>query len=442
MPPELQYNSYFYESAAVKLAGTASMLNNVLKIPVVIAAEMVQMYHRSELPYWVQDQLPETVDFVPIYKNYDELVKSADSVDRVPSIINHTHFVSSDDDPEIVGWLKQLRGDPKKRTVKGYLYLAVDKIGNELELRIRNGDVIDVSIGGSCNFSPGGTFQGQAYLLSQTNITLNHLAILPDEPGRCPSNVCGLNKDSGAKVTEIGLTSEFQMNAIAGSLGRFFQGPDLTQPVLDIAPKLPPIRPIYAGDPTLDQYRSSSVLPGDMNSMTEAELLKQIALLTDQLNAANKKSAELSQNLNLKDLTALQSEITDAKVQIDTLKAVNEKQKAEIDMLSKANAELIDSQKKQEEVEKAGIIDRIVAAKIQDKATLDGKCIKELRIMDSTLRSAGLYAKIKDVAHSGFPKPDPQDRKKDPGDESGTLEDAAISPADYAAIRKNKELKP
>lgn len=152
-------------------------LNNVLKVPVILAKEMVQSYEHGNSKQ---------------FKPYDELVKCIDNIEDLPVIIEHKQWGKDD----VVGYVKEFRADEKDRSIKGVAYITESKILPALANTIKKGLTIPVSIGFWADLDEGGVFDGVAYDKTQRDIVLNHLAICINSIARCPPNQCGLNLDT------------------------------------------------------------------------------------------------------------------------------------------------------------------------------------------------------------------------------------------------------
>lgn len=148
-------------------------LNNVLKIPVTLAKEMVQPYHDGKH-----------------FKPFKELKKAIDRIgDKLPIIIEHKRFSDND----VVGYVKEIRADEKDRSIKGYAYLTESRIPSPLLIKLKDGDRVPVSIGFFADIGSGGEYNGIQYDATQRNIILNHLAICLRSKPRCDLDNCGLN---------------------------------------------------------------------------------------------------------------------------------------------------------------------------------------------------------------------------------------------------------
>ena len=155
--------------------GTVNRLNNVLKIPVVLAREMVQDYGEKKH-----------------FKPYDELKKAIDKMEDLPVIIEHKNWV----DDDIVGYVKEFKADDESRSIKGVAYLTESSLPEAIADTLKKHIVVPVSIGFWADLGDSGEFNGTKYDHVQRDMALNHLAICIRSIARCPPNQCGLNLDA------------------------------------------------------------------------------------------------------------------------------------------------------------------------------------------------------------------------------------------------------
>ncbi|MHA1513365.1 MAG: DUF2213 domain-containing protein [Candidatus Hodarchaeales archaeon] len=156
-------------------------LRNIIKFPVTMAKEMIQTYDEG------------TPEEVYHFKPYKELKGSIKGLKTLPIIIEHADEYEED---EIVGYVKEMKGDGEKRSIKGMAYLTEGKLPKIVLDALKANKVFPVSIGFYADLGESGSFLGQRYDATQKNIILNHLAICIDSIPRCPEDQCGLNRDS------------------------------------------------------------------------------------------------------------------------------------------------------------------------------------------------------------------------------------------------------
>jgi len=161
-------------------------LKNVTKVPVILAKEMVQIYKKDG-----RDEYH--------FKPFDELKKSIKGVEELPIIIEHKQWNESD----VVGYVRELKADSERRLIKGTAYIIDSKLPKFLLARILQKMIVPVSIGFWANIlNDAGTYLGEAYDFVQSDIYLNHLAICINSIPRCPPDQCGINHDSEKKNDE------------------------------------------------------------------------------------------------------------------------------------------------------------------------------------------------------------------------------------------------
>jgi hypothetical protein len=157
--------------------GTVNRLNNVLKIPVILAKEMVQEYDHGRSKH---------------FKPYEELQKAVKDLEDLPVIIEHKQWT----DDDVVGYIKEFKADDKDRSIKGTAYLTESSLPEAIADILKKNMVVPVSIGFWADLGDGGEFNGEKYDHVQRDMALNHLAICIRSIARCPPNQCGLNLDS------------------------------------------------------------------------------------------------------------------------------------------------------------------------------------------------------------------------------------------------------
>ena len=157
-------------------------LNNVIKVPIILATEMIQEYENEETGYMEKH-----------FKPYEELKMAIHRVDSLPITIEHSKII---EDFNTIGYVKEIRADDKSRSIKGMGYFEEAKLPKFLLDAIKRGDIIGVSIGFICRLGGAGVFNGKMYDKIQEGIIPNHLAVCIDSTPRCPTGICGLNLDS------------------------------------------------------------------------------------------------------------------------------------------------------------------------------------------------------------------------------------------------------
>jgi hypothetical protein len=195
--------------------------NGYLVIPVTMAAEMIQYYHISEVP-WLREYTDQEV--ITVFKDGEELkkaiaeYKSRDKDLLLPIVHPHTDGIFCEKQApldikdkmhsfvkreEMKGYAKDLHFDEKTRTQKATVFVNISKNDPILIQRLRDGKIVEVSIGFTCNWTSGGVYKDKEYMLKQTDIRLGHLAMITDGHGKCSFDKCGLNKDQSIIETPI-----------------------------------------------------------------------------------------------------------------------------------------------------------------------------------------------------------------------------------------------
>lgn len=384
------------------LVGKGSQLNNHrLKVPVILAKEMVQHYHKSEFPSFIQDQFPEGSEFIPVLKPYEELKKAIVGIEKLPINLDH-HWV---DDPlsdvGIVGHVQDLKACDERRLIHGVAYIDSRKLSPSLVNRIKTGLIVDVSIGGSTMFSGGGVFDGKKYVLKQINLKLNHLASLEHDPGRCPAGICGLNMDSAKNISGdlSAILKDGKSGKIMTTSFQFFT--DIDQVSSAIMEKLTTIRPIYGSDSTINKkYESEKITKKKVKLMEEKDILKLQQNFADAqqelATIRDKQSTEASH-----EVTKLSTQLAEVNDQIKIKDAQIEKLEADI-KIKDGKLDKIDADKKAALVSKLFMVRDAKNEPRYKKADLEAKSLETLEIMDETLDS------FKDQAPApagGFKKP-------------------------------------
>ena len=388
----------YHDSTSV-LSGKASQLNNVLKVPVVLASEMISWYHRSELPKFLTDQVPADWDFIPIFKPFEELEEAISGLQTLPMVINHRKKKLIENDNRIVGPVKGLWADYSDRSIKGWAYFNLAKISQDLANRIKNGAVIDVSVDGITFFGPGGTWMGQEYSFRQRNISLDYLAILPTDKGRCPSSVCGLNKDQSPNlVSSLSTIIHPIVDAVLLSKLTTKAG-KMTGVDEKISPHLETVIPKY---PLGDKDPSTNSLGVDL--MAEP-LQKIIDQRNKDLEKKDQEIAALRDSLSKTEVKGFQTQLDENKIAMETLSTVVKAKDSEIEKLKVRVAEADKNDKAAEEKDQADLVDILVSTKLYKAEDLKDKCIKELRIMQDTLVKASTDMSDSNKKLWGFPKP-------------------------------------
>jgi len=297
-------------------------LKGVTVADVILAKEMVQIYHRSELPEWLRDQ-PGLKDkeFVKVLKSYEELDKTFSLITEGPATQFHVEdSFPAMNSPVVLSAVKSIRVDPKCRCIKGKIYF-VDKNWPQAVIEsVKRGDITAVSIGGSTEFGPGGIFNGESYDLAQKNIKFGHLAVLPGAEGRCPRGLCGVNlKD--AKNLSVGHTNEHQNEVVNGHFNTLKSaGMGFSQSIFAIPAKPSSIIDINGYDPmghNLLNTEDVNIMAG--NDEIVQKLQESIATKNEEIAGLRKELGNFKDSASAKKLKEMEDTHNAAKDQIAAL---------------------------------------------------------------------------------------------------------------------------
>jgi hypothetical protein len=386
-------------------AGKPSVLKNVIKIPVVLAAEMVQWYLVSELPQWLQDQYPKDKMYIAIFKPFEELEKAIDSPHKIPACINHPKGTFLKDqnpydfemnnyvkEEEVIAWIKDFWADPTSRSIKGFAYITISKAPDNLLERLLRGDIIDVSIGFGATFGSGGEYinpegWGELYELKQENIKLGHLAILLNDEGKCTIDKCGLNHDHKILI-EKDKKPHFQKDgSVMGHIVDFVDSKVQVKFKINQTDQAVVLN--TEKDIQLDNTPNIADIEkigNDLMTKTELELLKEkYAELAD----TNKK---LAKSISQMKTTELSTQLKDTNDELKITASALKKSKADLEELNtKHEAQSILFDKRNSE-DKTKLIEKIANLKI------DGYSAEELK--DETLCDLKKIERIADKVYS------------------------------------------
>lgn len=345
-----------------------SGLNNVIKKPVILAKEMVQIYKNA------QTGIEEKH-----FKSYDELKKAIQHVDQLPIIIEHSQWTVDD----IVGYVKEFKADDDLRAIKGIAYFDRGKLleeGNpperpfllqQLDMNMK----IPVSIGFWTELGDGGIYNDEEYDFSQIDMVLNHLAVCFYSKPRCPIDKCGVGLDSEEMNDMNGVTfinQDKQYYSISNIL-EIREEKEITNKNEEY------------GDKILEQ---DNALPKDEVLKSEGRDLYTIMKdLLDYLGRLDAQSKEDAENFILSLLKGEESKMEDSEFK-EEITALKNKIK-EMEDSQKSKDELIEklekSVKEYEEKERKNLVDSIKKFSIYEDSELEGKCIHDLRVMADTV---------------------------------------------------------
>lgn len=424
-------------------AGKPSVLNNVIKIPVVLAAEMVQWYHMDELPQWLREQYPKDKTFIRIFKPFEELEKAID-IKKLPGVLDHPEGTFLKDlnpydfemtkyvkEKEVLGWIKEFWADQKQRSIKGNLYLVISKAPDALLERLMRGDIIDVSIGFGAVFSDGGIYKhpdgwDEEYELKQIDIKLGHLAILMQGEGKCTVDKCGLNHDHKILMEKKENPNLQKDVSVMGHIINFVDSKVQLKFKVnknDQAITLNKKKNLNLSNTDLEDDSKLNKLGNEKMPKTELELLREkYALLKDE----NKKvNAQLSQVK----ATELSTQLTDSQSELKITKSAFEKQKQELtDLKDSFETQKKDLDKFNDEKRK-GIIEDIVAFKLKDYSLENIKDESLCNLIKIEKIASGLLNNIADksLKLGGLPKPGEKEYDADHGGDGDKKEIVSTS---------------
>ena len=157
-------------------------MNNIIKVPIILAKEGIQEYQFREEDGSIRKELH--------LKSYPELKKAVRGLDVLHMIIEHKDSWNYGD---TVGCVRQIVADDKNRNIRGTGYFKKDNIPKYLLDTLIAELPFAVSIGFLAEKGKGGEFEGKIYDYIQKNIQLDHLAICIDSTPRCSLPDCGGN---------------------------------------------------------------------------------------------------------------------------------------------------------------------------------------------------------------------------------------------------------
>lgn len=175
-------------------------LNNIIKAPIILAKEMIQAYQ-------VKDEETGEMHTEYHFKPYEELEAAGERIGydgELDMIIEHQDWY---DVNNVMGMVKQIKGDPKTKSLRGMGYFYENRLPKGLLETIKAGQTIPVSIGFLAKLGDGGYYNGVEYDHTQRNIILRHLAICLESIPRCPAGVCGINLEDSENKDKIKIFS-------------------------------------------------------------------------------------------------------------------------------------------------------------------------------------------------------------------------------------------
>lgn len=420
-----------YQSFDVKF-GTVKEENGYLIIPTTLAAEMIQTYHISEIP-WLKPYFDG--EFVTVFKDGEELKKAVDEYHTrgkdllLPFVVPHTDGIFCEKQcpsefkdmiksfvkrEEMKGYVSDIIWDEPSRTIKGVTHINIAKNDPELIEKTRKGDITDVSIGFMCDWDGEGEFQGQSYMLRQTAMKLGHLAGIPVGKGKCSKDKCGLNKDAmvTTPTTHIHLKDEYYMKEKEKKKEESEEEEEEESEEKDKCGKSKK-SPKKALDQSPFKYDSDGILHNtEVSSMVTLEELQAQLVAKDQEILAL-KDAQVSEKVS-----KLETTVHDKDVQIGALNTAIGIKDAKIAELEQKITKLSEEKDKavQEELERREVVHKLNGLKISkigdvDVATMSLKDLKMgMGFLDVALQQNGLSQGTQ-AAHDAAIKPSNEPKK-------------------------------
>lgn len=189
-----EMRDHIWVDSAVEFGKINTGMNNIIKVPIILAKEGIQEYYFENEDGTRRKELH--------LKSYPELKKAVRGLDILQMIIEHKDSWNYADS---VGCVRQIVADDKLRLIRGMGYFKRDALPSYM-LEILTGELpFGVSIGFLAEKGEGGEFNGEIYDYIQKNMVLDHLAICIDSTPRCSLPDCGGNveKFKSADNTEF-----------------------------------------------------------------------------------------------------------------------------------------------------------------------------------------------------------------------------------------------
>lgn len=370
-------DAYFISDAEM---GNFNVLNNVIKVPITLAKEMVQEYKIRTI---------DGIKTIKYFKPYSELQMAISDLKELPIIIEHKNWQPND----VVGLVKNLHDNDTKRSIDGIAFLTESKLSPSILWAVKNKKKFPVSIGFGAHMGAAGTFNGQDYDSIQEGIVLDHLALIIKSIPRCsPDDGCGLNIDAESPETEEDFTFKYEGNYYIDSndflllfSGDIEKKRDKTNLKIDKSEKnMDDGQVPIQGDEPQEFEIIFANLRNFMKGKSVPELTQAVQVIKDTFGDGK-----------------MTEEITDLKAEIDALtKKLEDSEKDH-----SCDKKLLDAYKEKEMTE---LIDTIKKYEKFEDSDFEGKTIKDLRLMDATAKKF-LPSDPKDAFT--FPK-SPQEKKK------------------------------
>lgn len=402
------------------IMGKSWRMQNIIKVPVTLVAEMIQNYHRSEIPF-LDKVLPPEVQLIPVYKCAQELEKAVQDlqdrgIESLPYVMPHSEetfeetqipsnlrdYIRRGIDPnQIYGRVKDITYDATTKKIKGNLYLSLSKVDPKFVADVEAGKIINVSIGFVCDWEGSGEFNGVPYILKQTNIRLGHLAGLVHSRGKCPAGICGINQDQESHEhshTDSALFDdpphlgkEYYLSDAGSSQDSIVPCPckEQNQPQIQEEKR--------AGTPIPPKYNS----PLNSHNRKDSSMAPTIEDLQKQLDEANQKLKAISDSELAAKVTVLNDQVHKLEIKLAAQEAaLIQKDKDMEECKEKGKKAVADAEAKYELKQK---LLAVGVQKIGDKAIADC-CLHDMQLYLSAFDEA--------IKRNGLPKPDQTDHDK------------------------------
>jgi len=415
--PISQFNEYTVSIDSVQ------NLKGQLRVNVTLAAEMVQDYHISEIP-WLKDKLPKRTEYIKVFKPYEELKKAVQDLEKrgifkIPYVMPHSdgtflkeqfperlqklkdkYDIPAVNSNQVVGWVKEFYFDDVNRKIKAWLYLPTSSEDSEyLEFLndVKVGKVINVSIGFICDWSGAGEYNGIGYTLAQIDIQIGHLAGLIDARGKCPAGICGINQDqhfdSDHRPNYAHLLTHIVVNG---------QNWDSSTEQIEIErPIIIPECPCKKHDINVEEMTNVGSLiglnnPSNLNKNNEASSMDEEELkkkkLEEEKAKKEKESANSSKDAEL--IATYIAELNDSKLKLGLAeKTIADQAKTIADQA--AEIKVYHEQDKAKYIEQLGKDTEINGKKVSDM------CVRDLSLLASYKRDIA----DKNLKDQGLPMP-------------------------------------
>lgn len=416
----------FSDSISMFSGQMNTALNNTIKVPIILARELIQNYGVDELPSWVKEQIDPSIKYLPVLKKYSALKDSVEGLEQLP-ILFHRHASGftefREDDPMVQGMVKQIVAEDGRKLIRGMAYISTKNMTEEEKNRILSGEVIDVSVGGSFILGSGGIYDdGRKYALSQEGIKLRHVVILFHDEGRCPNDMCGVNLDKKHKIEDT--PNDFII----------FNSPDWTGHIVGQCVKrkqeIVAVEDSFKKDKLINDLNKDNSNSLQMKDQVSIMDEKELAKLLKKLEKLEAELADRDSKEYTKKLTEANEKIKDLDSKLETALEDIKSKDLEIETIKKT----LDEKTKDLDVFEAERIGEIKDVLLKSKKwTEDELKDKKLKDMNELMKFHEKYNTSQSKSGKTLPKPrqDLRDKNIEKNLEGNkdevTLEDASIN---------------